>query len=93
MNVSLDSFDPTEHDEFRGKRGAWHKTMSGIQEARRNGLNVQMNTTVSKMNLYTPGFAGIIEFCIANRILLNLVLAAPSARSCARTFSMPSADR
>lgn len=78
LNVSLDSFNPEEHDEFRGKHGAWHKTMSGIQEARRNGLNVQMNTTVSKLNLYTPGFAGIIDFCTTHRILLNLVLAAPS---------------
>ena len=78
LNVSLDSFNPEEHDEFRGKRGAWHKTMSGIRDAQQNGLNVQLNTTVSKMNLYTPGFSGIVDYCAANRILLNLVLAAPS---------------
>jgi len=78
LNVSIDSFIPEEHDQFRGQRGCFSKSMSGIVEAQRNGLNVQINTTVSKMSLYTPGFLKLVDYCIANRILLNLVLAAPS---------------
>jgi len=78
LNVSVDSFVPEEHDQFRGKSGCFNQTMSGILEAQRNGLRVQINTTVSKMNLFTPGFQGLVDHCINNRILLNLVLAAPS---------------
>lgn len=78
LNISIDSFDPAEHDRFRGMEGAWERTFTGLKTARAAGLNVQVNTTVSKFNLYTPGFRGLVEFCIAERILLNIVLAAPS---------------
>jgi MoaA/NifB/PqqE/SkfB family radical SAM enzyme len=78
LNVSLDSFIPEEHDEFRGQRGCFNKSLSGIGEAKKHGLKVQINTTVSKMNLYTPGFLKMADYCISHRILLNLVLAAPS---------------
>lgn len=78
LNVSIDSFIAEEHDQFRGKRGCFNQSMAGICEAQRNGLNVQINTTVSKMNLCTPGFLKLADYCITNRILLNLVLAAPS---------------
>jgi len=78
LNVSIDSFIAEEHDQFRGQRGCFNKSMSGILEAQRNGLKVQINTTVSKMNLYTPGFLELVDHAISHRILLNIVLAAPS---------------
>lgn len=78
LNISIDSFDPAEHDRFRGMEGAWDLTFAGLKTAREAGLNVQVNTTVSKFNLYTPGFRGLVDFCIEERILLNIVLAAPS---------------
>jgi MoaA/NifB/PqqE/SkfB family radical SAM enzyme len=78
LNISIDSFDPDVHDRFRGMKGAWVKTMDGLQAARRNGLNVQVNTTVSKMSLYSRGFMDLVDFCKREQIILNLVLAAPS---------------
>lgn len=78
LNISIDSFVPEEHDRFRGMTGAWQKTFDGLHIARNCGLNVQVNTTVSKFNLYTPGFQGLVDFCVAQRIILNIVLAAPS---------------
>lgn len=78
LNISIDSFVPEEHDRFRGLPGAWQRTFDGLHAARRSGLNVQVNTTVSKSSLYSPGFRGLVDFCIQNRILLNIVLAAPS---------------
>ena len=78
LNISIDSWVPEEHDHFRGVAGAWQKTMDGLLAARRAGLHVQVNTTVSKFNLYTPGFQGLVDFCIRERIILNVVLAAPS---------------
>jgi MoaA/NifB/PqqE/SkfB family radical SAM enzyme len=78
LNISIDSFIPAEHDKFRGVAGAWQKTFDGLQTARRTGLHVQVNTTVSKYSLYKPGFRKLVDYCITNRILLNIVLAAPS---------------
>lgn len=78
LNISIDSFDPAEHDRFRGVRGAWQKTLDGLQAARRNGLNAQVNTTVSKVSLYSRGFMDLVDFCRREKIILNLVLAAPS---------------
>jgi len=78
LNISIDSFVPDEHDRFRGVPGSWEKTYNGLQAARRTGLHVQVNTTVSKWSLYTAGFRQLVDYCVANRILLNIVLAAPS---------------
>lgn len=78
LNISIDSFIPEEHDKFRGLTGAWEKTFNGLQIARRSGLKVQVNTTVSKFNLYTPGFQRLVDYCVEQRIILNIVLAAPS---------------
>ncbi len=78
LNISIDSFKPEEHDRFRGVKGAFAKTFEGLGIARRNGLHVQVNTTVSKTSLYSQGFKGLVDYCISERIILNLVLAAPS---------------
>jgi MoaA/NifB/PqqE/SkfB family radical SAM enzyme len=78
LNISIDSFKPEEHDRFRGVKGAFAKTFAGLGIARRNGLHVQVNTTVSKTSLYSAGFKDLVDYCITERIILNLVLAAPS---------------
>jgi radical SAM protein with 4Fe4S-binding SPASM domain len=49
--VSLDSVDPAVHDRFRGVAGAWAAAVSGIDELRRAGLAVQLNTTVGRWNV------------------------------------------
>ncbi|MDG6222129.1 MAG: radical SAM protein [Candidatus Bathyarchaeota archaeon] len=48
--VSVDSDSPKFHDQFRGVKGAWQKTMEGIKACLRNGLNVQFNVTVAQQN-------------------------------------------
>lgn len=78
LNISIDSFVPEEHDHFRGVKGSWQRTFDGLQTARKTGLGVQINTTVSKFNLYTPGFLQLVDYAIRERIILNIVLAAPS---------------
>lgn len=85
LNISIDSFVPEEHDKFRGVPGAWKKTLDGLGNAVKAGLHVQVNTTVSKPSLHTPGFQGTVDYCIANKIILNIVLAAPSGNWDANT--------
>jgi len=48
--VSVDSDSSKFHDQFRGIKGAWQKTMEGIIACLHNGLDVQFNITVTQQN-------------------------------------------
>ncbi len=51
VSVSLDSASPELHDDFRGVRGAFEKTLAGLAVLKNAGLPFQINTTVSKINV------------------------------------------
>ena len=42
VEVSLDSLDPKEHDQFRGMKGAWARTVQGIRNSVAAGLRTGM---------------------------------------------------
>ncbi len=52
VEVSIDSPDPKEHDEFRGVPGAWERAIQGIKNARDAGLCTGIAYTVTKKNLH-----------------------------------------
>ncbi len=43
IGLSLDSLDPARHDAFRGRRGAWIKTMAAIDACKDEGLTFQLH--------------------------------------------------
>lgn len=43
IGLSVDSLDPDRHDAFRGRRGAWIKTMAAIDACRSAGLPFQIH--------------------------------------------------
>ncbi len=49
-SISLDSCNPTRHDEFRGVTGSWEKAVRAIKALKENGVLVQVNTTVTQHN-------------------------------------------
>lgn len=51
VSVSLDGATANSHDAFRGLRGAFEAGLRGIHSARRAGLRVQVNTTVTRDNV------------------------------------------
>lgn len=51
LAVSLDSADETVHDAFRGKTGAWQKTIGAVKIARRAGLKVALGAVVTHQNV------------------------------------------
>ncbi|MCC7174900.1 MAG: TIGR04053 family radical SAM/SPASM domain-containing protein [Bryobacterales bacterium] len=51
MALSLDGADEISHDGFRGVHGSFHRTLASLAEARRLGLETQVNTTVTRRNL------------------------------------------
>jgi len=50
VSISLDSHIPEQHDEFRGVKGSWEKAVGAIKALRKNGVLVQVNTTVTQQN-------------------------------------------
>ncbi|HSE43677.1 MAG TPA: radical SAM protein, partial [Acidobacteriota bacterium] len=51
ISLSIDGSDEQKHDEFRRVPGSFRWTVHGWQEAKRVGLKVQINTTVTRYNL------------------------------------------
>ncbi|HIP24028.1 MAG TPA: hypothetical protein EYG79_10620 [Rhodobacteraceae bacterium] len=43
VGISADSLTPETHDDFRGKRGAWAKTMQGIDACKAAGMPFQIH--------------------------------------------------
>ncbi|MEE8483676.1 MAG: radical SAM protein [Nitrospinota bacterium] len=52
IGVSIDSLDDKRHDGFRGAPGALKKSIAGLTAARDAGLEVQVQTTPTKENLF-----------------------------------------
>ena len=60
LGISLDSIVPEKHDKFRGFSGAWDDTINGIEACRRQGVEFQIQTTVTRENFNE--IPRIIEF-------------------------------
>ena len=50
ISVSIDFPTAAEHDEFRGQPGCFDESIEGIKIAKRHGIGVQINTTVTTLN-------------------------------------------
>ena len=50
LGISVDSLDSQLHDRFRGRSGAWAKTMAGIQACRRNEVSFQIHFSITENN-------------------------------------------
>jgi AdoMet-dependent heme synthase len=51
ISVSIDGPDAQSHDSFRGVPGAFEASMKGLDAARAAGLEFQVNTTVTRLNM------------------------------------------
>ena len=50
IGISLDSASPDFHDAFRGVEGSWQESIKGIEAARAQGLDFQVQLTVTDKN-------------------------------------------
>lgn len=51
MSVSFDGANATSHDNFRQVPGAFNASLKALEFARKAGLEYQINTTITKINL------------------------------------------
>lgn len=62
VQVSLDSFNAEEHDEFRRTPGAHERAVKTVDIARAAGLDIFMQTVVWKQRLYSDEFKKFLEY-------------------------------
>jgi len=58
VQISLDSPNPNIHDDFRGARGAWDRTVRGIKNCVQSPLETTIATTITRHNY--EDFEGVI---------------------------------
>ncbi|MBU1169617.1 MAG: radical SAM protein [Proteobacteria bacterium] len=80
LTISLDSSISEEHDLFRGKAGAYEKTLSGIKTALSNGLGVTLATVVTHQNLREEGISGLLRLAAELKVILYIILPVPAGR-------------
>ncbi|MBW1983937.1 MAG: heme b synthase [Deltaproteobacteria bacterium] len=51
ISISLDGASKKTHDAFRGVKGAFEGAINGIKLAKEAGIEFQINTTITKINL------------------------------------------
>ncbi len=70
--VSIDSFDPEEHDNFRRLKGCHKKAMEALSAARKAGLDVAIAVTVMNDTLHTDGIQKLLQYTLANDINIEV---------------------
>lgn len=62
IQLSIDSLNAEEHDSFRHMPGAFERAINGIEECRRIGLPLYIQTVVTKERLHSREFIDFVEF-------------------------------
>jgi MoaA/NifB/PqqE/SkfB family radical SAM enzyme len=62
IQLSLDSLDPGEHDSFRKKPGSHARALRAVDAAQKAGLNIIIQTVVTKQRVRSGEFIKFIEF-------------------------------
>lgn len=78
MVCSLDSMDAESHDEFRRCEGSHARVLEAIKSARKSGLGVSINVTVSRQSFDDPKQIALFEWLRENQIAYNPIIATPT---------------
>lgn len=62
IQLSIDSLDAQEHDSFRKAKGSNERAMKAVDAALEAGLNIIIQTVVTKQRLRTDEFINFVEF-------------------------------
>ena len=88
FGISVDSLDPAYHDRFRGRVGAWSKTLAAIERCRRQRVDFQLHFTVTDDN--ADELASMMDFaqdCGARAINVFFMVCTGRAQSWAKLAS------
>jgi heme b synthase len=79
ISVSLDGPGSETHDAFRKVKGAFETSLKGIELAKKGGLEFQINTTITQMNLHL--IADILKLAVdLGAVAHHIFLLVPTGR-------------
>jgi heme b synthase len=79
ISVSLDGPSSETHDAFRKVKGAFESSLKGIELAKKGGLEFQINTTITQMNLHL--IADILKLAVdLGAVAHHIFLLVPTGR-------------
>jgi heme b synthase len=79
ISVSIDGPDAESHDRFRGVPGAFEASMKGLDAARTAGLEFQVNTTITRLNM--ADIEAILELTVSlGAVAFHPFLLVPTGR-------------
>ena len=62
VSVSIDSMDATEHDRFRGKKGAHQRALEALEYVKKAGIEPFMNITVGHYNAFSTEIEDLVRY-------------------------------
>lgn len=62
IQLSIDSLNPQEHDNFRRAKGAYERAMRAIDATLKAGLAIFIQTVVTKQRLHSDEFIKFVEY-------------------------------
>lgn len=77
IQLSLDSLDAKEHDDFRHAPGSFDRCMRAIDACLNAGLNIILSTVVTKQRVRTQEFIDYLEFAKAKGVGTFVTYAKP----------------
>ncbi|MDI6839398.1 MAG: radical SAM protein [bacterium] len=77
IQLSLDSLSATEHDAFRRKKGSHERAIRAIDAALKAGLNIIVQTVVTKQRVRSKEFIEFVEFLNKKGVGVFVTLAKP----------------
>lgn len=77
VQLSIDNIEEEGHDKFRATKGSFQKTMEAVKACQEVGLDLFIQTVVTKQRLYTEEFIRFIEYFNARNIGVFVSFAKP----------------
>ena len=79
ISISLDGPDSETHDAFRRVKGSFEGSLRGIEMAKKGGLDFQINTTITRINLHL--IPDILRLAVdLGAVALHIFLLVPTGR-------------
>jgi len=77
IQLSIDSLDPKEHDDFRKAPGSFDRAIKAIKSSKDAGLDLFIQTVVTKSRLYSQEFLNFIKYFNDQDITVFVTYAKP----------------
>lgn len=78
VSVSIDSFVPQKHDEFRGMQGAYQQAIKALGYIQASGMSPYVNIVVGHYNAQSKELADFAEYLAEHRWGIVFIAATPT---------------